>query len=168
MPRPRRRAASQDSLPLVDDVLAEVRRVDAIARNAEAVKKRGAGQKAGVLFREVPSTRLVQVDRDAVEGTTVAGAIVKVTAELRPSERESFDAAGVRADLLGRGAIAVIVAPVVVPEAPSTEAKEEVARSVGPEEAIGAWFDGLAAARPEDVEAARTLVLHMLGQEEAR
>ncbi len=170
MPRPRTRAPAQESLPMLQEAARAAPYVGGsaekkeLARNAVPVKKRGAGQKAGVVFREAPSTKLVQLDYSAVEETTVDGAIVKVTAELRPSEREAFDAAGVRATLLGRGAIAVVVAPVVVAEAPTAEAKEEVARSVGPEEAIDAWFGGLSAPA-SDVEAARALAIHMLEQE---
>jgi hypothetical protein len=134
------------------------------ARNSEAGKKLGGGQETRVGFRELAATPLVQVDHGAVGDVNVNGAIVKVTAELRPSEREAFDVGAIREVAILRGAIAVVVAPSVLPEVPTMEARDEVAKAPGPDEAIAAWFDGLTAPKV-DVEAARELALGMLAKE---
>lgn len=113
---------------------------------------------ARVVFHEQPTTRLEQVDYDHVanmehEGLRFDGAFVKVSAALRPSEREAFDGRELKERLRGHGAVAVLLAVRPVAEAPDKEAKAETSTALRPEDAIAAWFDGLPVPEDEQVEA---------------
>lgn len=67
-----------------------------------------------VRFVEVPTAPLIKLEVD--DGRSVAGAFVKLAPRLRRSERASFDAAAAVRALAARGAVAVVVAPVIIPD----------------------------------------------------
>lgn len=131
---------------------------------------------ARVVFCEHGTTRLEQIDYDefgdyepdaeaiGVSKSRVADAFVKVTASLRPSEREAFDGRALKERLRAAGARAVLLAVHPVAEAPDREAQEEVAVAVRPEEAVEAWFSALPVSE-EDRVAARDLALEILAAE---
>lgn len=131
---------------------------------------------ARVVFYEHGTTRLEQIDYDefgdyepdaeaiGVSKSRVADAFVKVTASLRPSEREAFDGRALKERLRAAGARAVLLAVHPVAEAPDREAQEEVAVAVRPEEAVEAWFSALPVSE-EDRVAARDLALEILAAE---
>lgn len=133
--------------------------------------RKAHGPKARLTFRPLDTTRLVQIDlndTDAYDGHVVGrikGAFVKVTAELRPSEREAFDGQALKDKLRELGARAVLLAVVPVAEAPDKEAKADVVTALRPEDAIAAWFDGLNNVPEEDREAAKTRALEILAAE---
>lgn len=142
----------------------------AIARAPE--KRTSTG--ARVAFVEVPTTRLEQIDYDdfgnitdegmGVSKARVDGAFVKVSAALRPSEREAFDGRRLKEELHAAGARAVLLAVHPVAEAPDREAKAEASTALRPEDAIAAWFDGLPVPE-EDRAAAREIALEILAAE---
>lgn len=119
-------------------------------------------------FRALETSRLVQIDLNdprSYADAEIAGAFVKATAELRPSEREAFDGQALKDKLRGLGARAVLLAVVPVGEAPDKEAKADVVAAVRPDEAIAAWFDGLNNVPVDDREAAKALALAILAAE---
>lgn len=129
---------------------------------------------ARVVFHPVDTTRLEQINYDdfgniteegmGVAAARVAGAFVKVSAELRPSERETFDGARLKAEIRKHGAIAVLLEARPVAESPDKAAKEETSSASTPAEAITAWFDGLPVPVDER-EAAKTRALEILAKE---
>lgn len=134
---------------------------------AVAGKRTSTG--ARVAFVEVPTTRLEQLDLADVAAMNPADrdlrdAFVKVTAALRPSEREAFDGRALKEELHAAGARAVLLAVHPVAEAPDREAKAEASTALRPEDAIAAWFDGLPVPE-EDRAAAREIALEILAAE---
>jgi hypothetical protein len=97
------------------------------------------------------------------EDKDLRGALVRVDAELRPSERASFDGEKVRTFLRACGARGVTIA--VRPVAEASEARAEVQSALTPEAAIGAWFDALPNVPEDEREAARALALELLHAE---
>lgn len=109
-----------------------------------------------------PTTQLLEIS-DASDVKELLGSpIVKLRPTLRASERASWDGAGAADELRRKGARAVLLSPVVVPD----EGKlSEVARADSPEAAIDAWFAALPGTDPADVEAARQTAREYLEQE---
>jgi hypothetical protein len=113
-----------------------------------AIRPKRTGSKRFVVVETWPLRQLTHEQALAATEKDVARAIVKVTAELRPSERESFDGAAIKARLIALGAVAVVLAPKTIPEAPKEV--DPIARAETPQAAIDRWFDGL----PANVDAA--------------
>lgn len=114
-----------------------------------------AGRAGRFRFINVPQPGMV-VARDFQVGN-VTGAYVKVAPTIRSSERTSgFDQKAVRAQLLAAGALAVVVAPNLVPDAVEarTEAERPVDEARSPESHLRQWFEGVKGAEPEIVEEA--------------
>lgn len=117
------------------------------------VTSTNAGGRVAVSFHARETTRLEQIDYFefgditeegmGVAESRVAGAFVKVSTSLRPSEREAFDGQALKARLRAAGARAVLLAVQPVAEGPDAEAKAEVVAALRPEDAIAAWFAGL-------------------------
>ena len=92
-----------------------------------------------VRFHEVPTARVLKVG--SLDGVDVFGCYVKFAPRLRRSERSTLDAATIVEDLKAFGAVAAVVAPVVIPdevtapvEAPSAD------QSVDARAEVSAWF----------------------------
>jgi hypothetical protein len=127
-------------------------------------------KRSKVTFVEHPTTRLEQYDvADLtlmnVSDQDLAGAFVKVTAALRPSERESFDGRALKDAIRAHGAVAVLLSVQPMAEAPTADAKEQTSAAVRPDAAIAAWFDGLSAVPVEDREVAKLRALEILEAE---
>jgi hypothetical protein len=150
---PRRRARKAAAVqPSVETIEA----YEAIDREREAGPAAPRVKRRHVRHDTWPLIQLTLVESADVAAQVVQGAIVKVTVELRPSEREGFDAAELRARLRNLGARAVVVAVTVLPEAPKKV--DAVARAERPEQSVNAWFDALPPTVEEaDREAAREL-----------
>lgn len=121
-------------------------------------------------FRRVAldTTPLVQVEgrgTAALQWGDVKGAIVKVAPTLRTSERSSFDAALVQAQLMEQGALAVQLAPKTIPDVVAPEDAKQAGRAPAPEEAIQAWFAGLRGVNEQDRADAESLALELLSIE---
>lgn len=88
------------------------------------------------------TTPLVQLEgQGGVEAWgSVEGSIVKVAPTLMASQKGSFDGAGLVRQLREEGALAVQLAPRVVPDTVRAKAKPEVVRAISPEEALSAWL----------------------------
>lgn len=69
----------------------------------------------------------------------IAGSYVKVAPTIRASERTAFDSAAIRASFVAAGAIAVVVAPSVVPDAHRPTAKVAPV-TVSAEQHLRNWF----------------------------
>lgn len=82
-------------------------------------------------------------------GDQLNGAYVKVQPTLRASERASFDIKAIRTRLLAAGAVAVVSAPVVLPDARDgvLEADKAPTQHVTPEQHLRAWFETASASR---------------------
>jgi hypothetical protein len=118
------------------------------------------------LVEHTAATRLLATDDVSLSITgreDIEGALVKVTAELRPSERASFDGNALREHLRSLGARGVTIA--VRPVAEASEAREDVRVAATPEAAIDAWFAALPNVPEDEREAARVLALELLGAE---
>lgn len=159
----------RSSARVVDETTLEVRPLE-VGPASVRTNSRGAR----VVFHERPTTRLEHLDFEdfgnitdegmGVAKSRVDGAFVKVSAALRPSEREGFDGRRLKEELAAAGARAVLLAVHPVAEAPDREAKAEAASSSRPEDAIAAWFDGLPV--PEDERAeAKAKALEILAAE---
>lgn len=111
----------------------------------------------GVRLFEVPTTPLVQIDRWPIPaGLDVRGALVKLAPVIKSSERSSFDAATAKRALLDAGALAVTLAPKVVPDGVVTSRRDAaIRRAAAPHDAISAWFE-TAAGLDDDQRAAAT------------
>jgi hypothetical protein len=77
--------------------------------------------------------------KDFASGKDAKGAYVKVAPTIRAHERQSFDSKAIRDALLEAGALAVIIAPIVVPEVAAARKHEPVSQ-VRPEEYLKQWF----------------------------
>lgn len=106
----------------------------------------------GAVRSTAPGYRFIDVEQPGmvvvrvVDGAgSVSGAYVKVAPTLRASERTFLDTKAVRQSLLDAGAVAVIVAPVVLPD--GVENREQLPPAVirTPEEHLRSWFDGVKA-----------------------
>jgi hypothetical protein len=97
----------------------------------------------GVRLFEVPTTPLVQIDRWPMPaGLDVRGALVKLSPVIKSSERAGFDAASAKRELLAAGALAVSLAPKVVPDGIVTSRRDAaIRRAAAPHDAISAWFE---------------------------
>ena len=125
---------------------------------------------ASVTFHERATSRLEEYDLADLAAMNpkdgeLCDVFVKVSAELRPSEREGFDGRALKEQLRTWGARAVLLAVHPVGETPDKDAKAETAAALRPEDSIAAWFDGLPIPE-EDRAAARELALEILAQEE--
>ena len=103
----------------------------------------------------VPTIRLVQIDdlHADLDAERIDGAIVKVCPVLRASEKADFDGPGFASMLRERGALRVILAPVIKPEAKT----EKIAPDrIDPRELVTQWFEGMTSIH---AEAARDRVL---------
>lgn len=107
------------------------------------------GVAAKVTFVERPdSDMIVVLDPALLSGTPVSGAYVKVSPTIRSSERASFDAAGIAQQLRERGATAVIVAPIVIPDrAPIRGTVKPKRKSAG--RWLEDWFSKVHGLEPE-------------------
>lgn len=124
---------------------------------------------ARVIFHELAATPLYDMDLETISlmnprDQDLEGALVKVTAELRPSERDGFNTHEIKRAIRAHGAREVVVVTRALHEAPDTETKKEVATAPRPEDAITAWFDGLPIPA-EDREAAKAKALEILASE---
>lgn len=83
------------------------------------------------------------------------GAYVKVMPRIFASERSSVDASAVKRALVAGGALAVVVAPVVVPDATKgrTKADNDLPTKISPERYLKDWL-AKAKAMPDVLEAA--------------
>jgi hypothetical protein len=98
-----------------------------------------AQQGTTLRFVELPTASLIKLERD--DGRNVEGAFVKLTPRLRRSERAAFDASAATKALLGRGAVAVTVAPVLLPdEVGRPVVVGESHRRVDAREEVRTWF----------------------------
>lgn len=129
------------------------------------VPTRKASHAVGVVqFLDVAQPGMLILRGDEVGD--VAGAYVKVAPTIRTSERASVDQKAVKERLLAAGAVAVVVAPVVVPDAPEarTEALEADNEARSPEWYLRDWFGGAKAAEPEVIEAALVQAVATVGE----
>lgn len=128
----------------------------------------GSARTGGVRVTSVavPTTRLLELaSDDAAERADVRGAIVKLRPTIRASARASWDGGALAAALRERGAIAVLLAPTVVPDEGRLT---EVARAESPVAAIDAWFDALPGVDAEDRDAARMTARVYLSEDRGR
>lgn len=95
----------------------------------------------------------------------VRGAIVKVTPTLGARARESFNGAGVAASLREQGALAVQLAPVIIPEAAGPQQAEKVAKAQSPADAVAAFFAELKGVPEDELAEAEQLALKLVEQE---
>jgi hypothetical protein len=84
------------------------------------------------------------------------GAYVKVAPTVRSSERSGIDTKAIRERLLAAGALAVVVAPIVVPDSMSdlSSPSSEPPRVLSPEQHLREWFAAVKGASSEQVRAA--------------
>jgi len=94
----------------------------------------------------------------------VEGRFVKLAPRLPASRRGEFDGPALARDLRDRGALAVHLAPVYLPEAVRPEAAA-VARAMDPREAVATWFTGQSGMDPVARKAAEDLVLGFMDLE---
>lgn len=121
-------------------------------------------QPVALRFVSLPTRRLIETERpeELLAGARIDGAIVKVTTNVKSSERELFDGAGIKARLLEHGARAVVLAPRIVSAGGvSIEAKMAAAAAVTDEEAVRAWFEGQTGLADDELAeaVARTLAI---------
>jgi len=141
--------------------LAQRKRSTPVARDPRSENEKRSPAMArhfeGVTLFEVATTPLVQIDRwPAPAGLDVRGALVKLAPVIKSSERASFDAAAAKRSLLEAGAIAVALAPRVVPDGVVTSRRDAaIRRAAAPYDAISAWFE-TAAGLDDDQRAAAT------------
>lgn len=117
-----------------------------------------------VQFLDVRQAGMVVLRENDGEPLDVEGAYVKVAPTVRSSERFTLDQKLVRERLLSAGAVAVVVAPVVVPDV--TEARTEALgaqETRSPERHLRDWFAGAKAAEPEVIEEALGEALATVG-----
>lgn len=111
---------------------------------------------------DVPQPRMIVV-RDMSQLTTlgtVKGAYIKIAPQIRVSERSQFDSKAVREELLAAGAVAVVVAPTVVPDE-RRQTSDKPQPIMTPETLIREWFEGVklpAAVKKAAIEEALTSV----------
>jgi hypothetical protein len=89
-------------------------------------------------FVELPTAPLIKLERD--DGRCVEGAFVKLAPRLRRSERAAFDASAATKALLGRGAVAVAIAPVLLPDEVARVEVGAAPRRVDARDEIRSWF----------------------------
>jgi hypothetical protein len=125
----------------------DIRSCPQVAEIAASMQERGVGEIRESFLPErwdfVPTSSAELLEFDSVEvamRTDVAGAYVKLAPALRPSERAAFDGARIREELLGRGALAVRIAPRPLPES-STTATTETPVVVDTREMMRTWID---------------------------
>jgi hypothetical protein len=110
-----------------------------------ALSGRASLPRGSVHFLDVPQAGMVVLRENDGERLDVEGAYVKVSPTVRTSERFTIDQKLVRTRLLDAGAVAVIVAPVVLPD--GVENREQLPPAVirTPEEHLRSWFAGVKA-----------------------
>ena len=137
-----------------------LKREDVTVPNSKAANAVGVVQ-----FIDVRQAGMVVLRENDGEPLDVEGAYVKVAPTVRTSERFTVDQKLVRERLLGAGAVAVVVAPVVVPDAPEarTEALGASDEARSPEWHLRDWFAGAKAADPEVIEEALGEALATVG-----
>jgi hypothetical protein len=91
-----------------------------------------------VRFIEVPTPEFLLIE-DLNQSYDVAKRFVKVSPRLAASERDTFDANAIKTELLERGALSVVIAPIIIPEARAVETERLAAKT--PREAVKAWFE---------------------------
>lgn len=93
--------------------------------------------------RHVDTTPLVQIDDleylADVGACDVEGAIVKVCPRINASERDTFDAAATARRLRDLGAIGVVTAPIIIPDA--TEHPRIMAPHLKPRDMVDVWLE---------------------------
>lgn len=89
-------------------------------------------------FVELPTAPLIKLERD--DGRSVEGAFVKLAPRLRRSERAAFDAVAATKALLERGAVAVVIAPVLLPDEVARVETDMTPRRVDARTEVRAWF----------------------------
>lgn len=151
-------------------------RADMTTISREAIREAGrewndtqlTPPRAKVVFHEHETATLEHWEFDALTeampGRSFDNAFVKVSASLRPSERDGFDSRALKDRLRAQGARAVVLAVHSSAETPDLEAKREAANAIRPEDAITSWFDGLPIS-VEDRDAAKTKALALLAAE---
>lgn len=117
-----------------------------------------------IRFIPYDTTPLVQIETMEHQGVDVKGAIVKLAPMMRARERDSFDGAGMAKRLRDSGAIAVQLAPVVLPDDVKPDAERKVARAKSPEEAIRAYFAELKGVPEDERKEAEALTLELARQ----
>lgn len=102
----------------------------------------------------------MQLEEVPEKPTGVEGALVKVTPQLTPAARASFDGPKTVARLQAAGARAVLLQPTSVPGEGATEV-QELPKALSPEVHIAEWFAG---AGLDDVEReqAESMALELL------
>jgi len=162
-----RKKKTEDAAPPVVEGEEAARAPRAPRKFAPVAKVTSTG--ARVIFHELAATPLYDMDLETISlmnprDQDLEGALVKVTAELRPSERDGFNTHEIKRAIRAHGAREVVVVTRALHEAPDTETKKEVATAPRPEDAITAWFDGLPIPA-EDREAAKAKALEILASE---
>ncbi len=141
--------------------------IAAVKNSAERSKKvKTTASHAGLRFVSVPTRELVEThDPEALlAGPRVDGAIVKVSPNVKASERDAFDGVGIKARLMKHGAAAVLMSPRVVADSGITKkAKAAAASAQSPEQAVLEWFAGQTGLTKEEREDAIELALEILG-----
>lgn len=135
------------------------------SKTPTAFKSFKVQQKRGVrvTLREAEGLTLRRFDSRDTGTESLARSIVRVDAELRPSERSGFDVLSLRNALKDRGALGVVVA--VRPIAEASEVREEIRSAQTPEEAIKAWFSELPNVPDDERAEALELSLRLLQSE---
>jgi len=120
---------------------------------------------ATVRFVGRPDAGMLVIREPAeVDTADVCGAYVKFMPTIRVSERASLDSTGIAARLRERGAIAVVVVPVVIADrGPSKADEKRVHKSA--EQWISAWLDAVRGVERE--VALRALAEAMASADEA-
>ena len=119
------------------------------------VKTTGASVASGIVrFVDRPDSNMLVVrDLSELAGVEPRGAYIKVMPTIRASERSGLDAAGIKQRLLERGATAVVVTPIVVPDrAPSAASPERRRRTA--QQWLSGWFEKVHGVDPKVAEVA--------------
>lgn len=113
----------------------------------------------------VPTPDLMVIENlEEISSLDFAGHFVKLAPRLPASQRETFDGAALKRDLLREGARAVVLAPVFVPDSRKA-APAAIAKASTPRQAAEAWFADQTAAAPEDCATALGLVFGFMDSE---
>ena len=77
----------------------------------------------------------------------LGGAFVKYMPTIRASERASVDTKALRDKFVAAGAVAVVIAPTIVPDRAPEKASQEPRKTATAESHLKTWFDGVKAAK---------------------
>lgn len=167
-------------VPTRVETLAAVKGPIRITRADDRIPPSGNGDRGGYVrihhegsvpltarFIDVDTTELVVID-DLERGPEITqeaieGRFVKVAPRIPVSERDAFDGAAIAKVLRGKGARAVVLAPIMVGEVRRVEPEQIMNRT--PRETVKAWFDEQKAIDAPSRDAALELVFGFMDEE---